>query len=62
MDCDENGTYVSDEKKQGIHWTLLAIDLKIILHIIVIHLVGPFQITKQAQLNQTLKEWRKTLE
>ena len=25
---DENGTYVSDEKKQGIHWTLLAIDLK----------------------------------
>ena len=25
---DENGTYVFDEKKQGIHWTLLAVDLK----------------------------------
>ena len=27
--CDDNGTYyVSDEKQQGVHWALLALDLK----------------------------------
>ena len=27
--CDDNGTcYVSDEKRQGVHWTLLILDLK----------------------------------
>ena len=27
--CDDDGTYyVSDEKRQGVHWALLVIDLK----------------------------------
>ena len=40
--CDVDGTYyVSDEKQQGVHWALLAIDLKNQITFMVIHLAGP---------------------
>ena len=49
--CDDNGTYyVSDEKQQGVHWALLALDSGFIM---VIHLAGPSRAIYQIQLDQT---------
>ena len=48
--CENTGTcYVSDEKRRGgggggggVHWALLILDLKMVLHTMVIHLAGPY--------------------
>ena len=52
--CDDDGTYyVSDEKRQGVHWALLVIDLKMVQHIMVIHSAGLCQAIWQVRLDQT---------
>ena len=49
--CDDDGTYyVSDEKRQGVHWALLVIDLK---NGTTYHSAGLCQAIWQARLDQT---------